>query len=96
VGIKNVIPNASTVLFRRAYYTSPYLLKPNFRLGGDLLLWANIMIGRSIVYKPQLSIITVFTTRQFDSLKVQAISMNAQRLPAGFLNMGPPGNNPRS
>jgi len=54
MAIKNVIPNASAVLFRRAYYTSPYLLKPNFRLGGDLLLWANIMIGRSIVYKPQL------------------------------------------
>jgi len=54
MAIKNVIPNASAVLFRRAYYTSPYLLNPNFRLGGDLLLWANIMIGRSIVYKPQL------------------------------------------
>jgi glycosyltransferase involved in cell wall biosynthesis len=50
MAIKNIIPNASAVVFRRQHYTSPYLLKPNYKLGGDLILWVSIMNGRSLAY----------------------------------------------
>jgi glycosyltransferase involved in cell wall biosynthesis len=50
MSIKNVIPNASAVLFRRSLYINPASLRPNFRLGGDLLLWVSIMHGRKVAY----------------------------------------------
>lgn len=50
MSIKNVIPNASAVVFRRSLYNSPAALRPDFRLGGDLLLWVSIMHGRRIAY----------------------------------------------
>ncbi|MFM7236573.1 MAG: glycosyltransferase family 2 protein [Cyanobium sp.] len=50
MSIKNVIPNASAVLFRRSLYVSPTSLRPDFKLGGDLLLWVSIMHGRKIAY----------------------------------------------
>jgi glycosyltransferase involved in cell wall biosynthesis len=53
MAIKNIIPNASAVVFRRKHYTSPYLLKPNYKLGGDLILWTSIMSGRCLAYTDQ-------------------------------------------
>jgi glycosyltransferase involved in cell wall biosynthesis len=50
MSVKNVIPNASAVLFRRPLYVSPPSLRPDFKLGGDLLLWVSIMHGRKIAY----------------------------------------------
>ncbi|MEB3318404.1 MAG: glycosyltransferase family 2 protein [Cyanobacteriota bacterium] len=50
MAIKNIIPNASAVVFRREHYISPYLLKPDYKLGGDLILWVSMMHGRSIAY----------------------------------------------
>lgn len=50
MSIKNIIPNASAVLFRRSLYVSPPSLRPDFKLGGDLLLWVSIMHGRKIAY----------------------------------------------
>ncbi len=50
MAIKNIIPNASAVLFRKQHYVSPHLLRPDYKLGGDLLLWTRIMEGRSIAY----------------------------------------------
>jgi glycosyltransferase involved in cell wall biosynthesis len=50
MAIKNIIPNASAVIFRRQHYSSPYLLKPDYKLGGDLILWVSIMRGRSLAY----------------------------------------------
>jgi glycosyltransferase involved in cell wall biosynthesis len=50
MSIKNVIPNASAVVFRRSLYVSPPSLRPDFKLGGDLLLWVSMMHGRKIAY----------------------------------------------
>jgi glycosyltransferase involved in cell wall biosynthesis len=50
MSIKNVIPNASAVVFRRSLYVSPPSLRPDFRLGGDLMLWVSMMHGRKIAY----------------------------------------------
>lgn len=50
MAIKNIIPNASAVVFRRQHYTSPYLLKPDYKLGGDLILWVSIMNERTLAY----------------------------------------------
>ncbi|MEB3156313.1 MAG: glycosyltransferase family 2 protein [Cyanobacteriota bacterium] len=50
MAIKNIIPNASAVVFRRQHYTSPYLLKPDYKLGGDLILWVSIMREHSLAY----------------------------------------------
>ncbi|MFN9546335.1 MAG: glycosyltransferase family 2 protein [Cyanobacteriota bacterium] len=50
MAIKNIIPNASAVVFRRKHYASPYSLRPEYKLGGDLILWVAIMNGRSLAY----------------------------------------------
>ena len=50
MSIKNVIPNASAVVFRRSLYVSPPSLRPDFKLGGDLLLWVSMMHERKIAY----------------------------------------------
>ncbi len=48
MSIKTIIPNAGAVVFRRSLHASPPSLRPNFKLGGDLLLWVSIMHGRKI------------------------------------------------
>lgn len=50
MALKNIIPNASAVVFRRERYVSPYQLKPDHKLGGDMLLWVSMMHGCSIAY----------------------------------------------
>lgn len=50
LAIKNVIPNASAVVFRREHYISPYRIKPDYKLSGDLILYANIINGRRIAF----------------------------------------------
>ena len=50
LAIKNVIPNASAVVFRREHYISPYRIRPDYRLSGDLILYANMINGRRIAF----------------------------------------------
>ena len=50
MALKNVIPNASAVVFKKSLYVSPYQLKPDHKLGGDMLLWVCMMHERSIAY----------------------------------------------
>jgi glycosyltransferase involved in cell wall biosynthesis len=50
MSIKELIPNANAVLFKRSLSISPPSLRPDFKLRGDLLLWVSIMHGRKIAY----------------------------------------------
>ena len=50
LAIKNVIPNASAVVFRREYYISPYRIKSDYKLSGDLILYASMIKGRLIAF----------------------------------------------
>jgi glycosyltransferase involved in cell wall biosynthesis len=50
LAIKNVIPNASAVVFRRCLYVSPVTLGEHHKLGGDLLLWVKLVHGSRLSY----------------------------------------------
>jgi len=49
---KNVIPNASAVLFRKALYKDVGKVQTNFRLVGDWDLWVRLLAKASIGYSP--------------------------------------------
>jgi hypothetical protein len=50
LAIKNVIPNASAVVFRREYYLSPYRIKPDYKLSGDLIFYVSLIKDRCIAF----------------------------------------------
>jgi hypothetical protein len=50
LAIKNVLPNTSAVVFRREYYISPYRIKSDYKLNGDLILYASMIKVRLITF----------------------------------------------